>query len=97
MISKKYQARHWSDQSKQHIFISASEMAAVFKESQYGTYLEANLSSSCGNKDSPQVLPRLLLLGSLHPHCFSGQDYILLMNKMGIFIWHEYFSTSSVL
>ncbi|EEC66693.1 hypothetical protein OsI_33011 [Oryza sativa Indica Group] len=35
VTSKKDQAQYWSDQSKQHIFVSASEMAAVFKESQY--------------------------------------------------------------
>lgn len=37
------------------------------------------------------ILCRLLLLGSLHAHCFFGQDYILLMSKMGIFICLVYF------
>uniref|UniRef100_A0A0E0IQF3 ABC transporter domain-containing protein n=1 Tax=Oryza nivara TaxID=4536 RepID=A0A0E0IQF3_ORYNI len=73
VTSKKDQAQYWSDQSKQHIFVSASEMAAVFKESQYGTYLEANLSSSCGNKDSALVAfvgiitSTLFLRTRLHP------------------------------
>uniref|UniRef100_A0A0E0M6E0 ABC transporter domain-containing protein n=1 Tax=Oryza punctata TaxID=4537 RepID=A0A0E0M6E0_ORYPU len=83
LTSKKDQAQYWSDQSKQHIFISASEMAALFKESQYGTYLEANLSSSCGNKDS-QVLPRSKFAVpkfSLVRACFARELTLISRNR----------------
>ncbi|KAF2912943.1 ABC transporter G family member 51 [Oryza sativa Japonica Group] len=84
VTSKKDQAQYWSDQSKQHIFVSASEMAAVFKESQYGTYLEANLSSSCGNKDSALVLPRSKFAVpkfSLVRACFARELILISRNR----------------
>lgn len=58
VTSEKDQAQYWSDQSKQYSFISVSTMAAAFKESQYGRYLELNLSNSCSNTNSPQALAR---------------------------------------
>ncbi|KAF0930606.1 hypothetical protein E2562_033770 [Oryza meyeriana var. granulata] len=84
VTSRKDQAQYWSDQSKQHVFISASEMAAVFKESQYGRYLESNLSSSCGNKDSPQALPRSKFAVpkfSLVRACFARELILISRNR----------------
>uniref|UniRef100_A0A0D9XIH8 ABC transporter domain-containing protein n=1 Tax=Leersia perrieri TaxID=77586 RepID=A0A0D9XIH8_9ORYZ len=84
VTSKKDQAQYWSDQSKQHTFISAAEMAAAFKESQYGRYLESTLSSSSGNNDSPEVLPRskyAVTKFSLVSACFARELILISRNS----------------
>ncbi|KAG8091552.1 hypothetical protein GUJ93_ZPchr0012g20034 [Zizania palustris] len=91
VTSRKDQAQYWSDQSKQHIFISTSTMAAEFKESQYGRNLESSLNNSYVNKDKdyPQALAKSKFAVSkyrLVKACFA-REIILISRHRFLYIF----------
>ncbi|KAL6844555.1 hypothetical protein ACP4OV_026228, partial [Aristida adscensionis] len=84
VTSKKDQARYWSDHSKQYSFISASSMASAFKQSQYGKYLESNLSNFCDGTNSPLSLATskfAVSMFSLFRACFAREIVLICRNR----------------
>ncbi|KAL6643455.1 hypothetical protein ACP70R_018221 [Stipagrostis hirtigluma subsp. patula] len=84
VTSKKDQARYWSDQSRQHSFISASAMASAFKQSHYGRYLDSNLSSPYDDTNSPLSLARskfAVSKFSLVRACFAREIILISRNR----------------